>query len=164
MVKQDFDYQITVEKWQIDHMTSKGFYLNVDFGIADRGQIFIGAYKVDQLENGDCVLYLKKMKPSVIDSKIMELSKISKLLIEIESGYSQSTLEELERLGVNPKLKYQDIHQELQSEKISRKILKNKFEQTVEEINTFNEIKATNLEENKEKKLFLKIIFFSNYL
>lgn len=91
-------------------------------------------------------------KLSVIDSKIMELSKISKLLIEIESGYSQSTLEELERLGVNPKLKYQDIHQELQSEKLSRKILKNKFKQTVEEINTFNEIKVTTLEESKEKQ------------
>lgn len=233
VVKQDFDYQITVEKWQVDHMTSKGFYLNVDFGIADRGQIFIGAYKVDQLENGDYVLYLKKNetfrllsekdvsfskyltgqdlakqlglyngtvplrkepvistinelvdainflaehgvtegtqfntmesklmaaleeaeeKLSVIDSKIMELTKISKLLIEIESGYSQSTLEELEKLGVNPKIKYLDIHQELQSEKLSRKILKNKFEQTVEEINTFNEIKVTTLEENKEKK------------
>lgn len=234
VVKQDFDYQITVEKWQVDHMTSKGFYLNVDFGIADRGQIFIGAYKVDQLENGDCVLYLKKNetfrllsendasfskyltghdlakqlglyngtvplrkepvistinelvdainflaehgvtegtqfnamesklmaalevaeeKLSVIDSKIMELTKISKLLIEIESGYSQSTLEELEKLGVNPKIKYLDINQELQSEKLSRKILKNKFEQTVEEINTFNEIKATKFEENKGKIL-----------
>jgi len=34
---------------------------------------------------------------------------------------------------------------------MSRKILKNKFEQTVDEINTFNEIKAAKLEENKEK-------------
>lgn len=233
VVKQDFDYQVTVEKWQINHMTSKGFYLNVDFdfGIADRGQIFIGGYKVDQLENGGCVLYLKKNetfrllsekeasftkyltghdlakqlglyngtvplkkepvistinelvdainflaehgvtegtqfnnmesqlmaalgdaeeKLSIIDSKIMELTKISKLLIEVESGYSQTTLEELEKLGVNPKLKYLDIHQELQSEKMSRKILKNKFEQTVNEINTFNEIKVTKLEKSKD--------------
>lgn len=230
VVKQDFDYQVTVEKWQIDHMTSKGFYLNVDFGIADRGQIFIGGYKVDQLENGGCVLYLKKNeafrllsekeasftkyltgydlakqlglyngtvplkkepvistinelvdainflaehgvtegtqfnnmesqlmatlgdaeeKLSIIDDKIMELTKISKLLIEVESGYSQTTLEELEKLGVNPKLKYLDIHQELQSEKMSRKILKNKFDQTVNEINTFNEIKVTKLEKSK---------------
>lgn len=232
VVKQDFDYQVTVEKWQIDHMTSKGFYLNVDFGIADRGQIFIGGYKVDQLENGDCVLYLKKNetfrllsekeasfskyltgydlakqlglyngsvplrkepvistinelvdainflaehgvtegtqfnnmevklmaalgeaeeKLSTIDTKILELTKISKLLIEIESEYSQTTFEKLESLGINPTIKYQDIHQELQSEKLSRKILKNKFEQTVNEINTFNEIKVTKLEENKEK-------------
>ncbi|GAA3265045.1 Relaxase [Lactococcus lactis subsp. lactis] len=213
VVKQDFDYQVTVEKWQIDHMTSKGFYLNVDFGIADRGQIFIGGYKVDQLENGDCVLYLKKnetfrllsekeasfskyltghdlakqlglyngtvplKKEPVIstinelvdainflaehgvtegtqfnnmENQLMELTKISKLLIEVESGYSQTTLEELEKLGVNPKLKYLDIHQELQSEKMSRKILKNKFDQTVNEINTFNEIKVTKLEKSKD--------------
>ncbi|WP_242327883.1 relaxase/mobilization nuclease domain-containing protein [Lactococcus lactis] len=232
VVKQDFDYQVTVEKWQIDHMTSKGFYLNVDFGIADRGQIFIGGYKVDQLENGDCVLYLKKNetfrllsekeasftkyltghdlakqlglyngtvplkkepvisiinelvdainflaehgvtegtqfnnmesqlmgalgeaeeKLSIIDNKIMELTKIAKLLIEKESEQTQAAINELEELGVSPSIKYQDIHQELQSEKMSRKILKNKFEQTVDEINTFNEIKATQLEENKEK-------------
>lgn len=232
-VKQDFDYQVTVEKWQIDHMTSKGFYLNVDFGVADRGQIFIGGYKVDQLENGSCVLYLKKNetfrllsekeasfskyltghdlakqlalyngtvplrkepvistinelvdainflaehgvtegaqmsnmemklmsalkdaenKLSMIDDKIMELTKIAKVLIEIESDYSPKTFEELERLGVNPKLKYQDIQQELQSEKTSRKILKNKFDQTVNEINTFNEIKAAKVEESNEKK------------
>ncbi|WP_423788939.1 helical hairpin domain-containing protein [Lactococcus lactis] len=232
VVKQDFDYQVTVEKWQIDHMTSKGFYLNVDFGIADRGQIFIGGYKVDQLENGDCMLYLKKNetfrllsekeasftkyltghdlakqlglyngtvplkkepvistinelvdainflaehgvtegtqfnnmesqlmsalgdaeeKLSIIDNKIMELTKIAKLLIEKESEHSQAAINELEELGVSPSIKYQDIHQELQSEKMSRKILKNKFEQTVDEINTFNEIKATTLEENKEK-------------
>jgi hypothetical protein len=89
-------------------------------------------------------------KLSIIDSRIMELTKISKLLIEVESGYSQTTLEELEKLGVNPKLKYLDIHQELQSEKMSRKILKNKFEQTVNGINTFNEIKVTKLEKSKD--------------
>jgi len=239
VVKQDFDYQVTVEKWQIDHMTSKGFYLNVDFGIADRGQIFIGGYKVDQLENGDCVLYLKKNetfrllsekkasfskyltghdlakqlglyngtvplkkepvissinelvdainflaehgvtegtqfnnmesrlmaalgdaeeKLSIIDDKIMELTKIAKLLIEKESEHDQAAMNELEELGVSPSIKYQDIHQELQSEKMSRKILKNKFEQTVDEINTFNEIKATKLEENKEKSEGKRII------
>ncbi|WP_235587220.1 helical hairpin domain-containing protein [Lactococcus lactis] len=43
-------------------------------------------------------------KLSIIDSRIMELTKISKLLIEVESGYSQTTLEELEKLGVNPKI------------------------------------------------------------
>ena len=52
-------------------------------------------------------------KLSIIDSKIMELTKISKLLIEVESGYSQTTLEELEKLGVNPKFKYLDIHQKI---------------------------------------------------
>ena len=235
VVKQDFDYQVTVEKWQIDHITSKGFYLNVDFGVADRGQIFIGGYKVDQLEDGKYVLYLKKNetfrllsekdasfskyltghdlarqlglyngtvplrkepiistindlvdainflaehgvtqgnqfknmenklmvaleeaqeKLTIIDKKIIELNQVTKLLFNKDSDnplISQTAIQKLEELGVNPKLKYQDIQQELQSEKMSRKILKNKFEQTVDELNTYNEIRATKLEGQKEK-------------
>ena len=50
------------------------------------------------------------------------------------------------------------IYQELKSEKLSRTILKNKFEQTVEEINIFNEIKVTALEENKLRKKEGKIL------
>ncbi|GHU42250.1 elongation factor GreAB [Bacilli bacterium] len=58
--KQDFDYQVTVEPWQIEHWTEKGFYLNVDFGAANRGQIFIGAFKVDRLDDGNFNLFIKK--------------------------------------------------------------------------------------------------------
>ncbi|CAM3027747.1 relaxase/mobilization nuclease domain-containing protein [Lactococcus hircilactis] len=58
-VKNDFDYQVTIEPWQIDHVTTKGLYINVDFGIAQRGIIFIGAYKTDLLEDGNYNLYLK---------------------------------------------------------------------------------------------------------
>ncbi|EME8127745.1 transcription elongation factor GreAB, partial [Enterococcus faecium] len=55
----DFDYQLKIESWQVDQVTSKGIYLNVDFGVANHGQLFIGGYKVDQLENGDFNLYVK---------------------------------------------------------------------------------------------------------
>lgn len=58
-VKNDFDYQVTIEPWQIDHVTAKGLYVNVDFGIAQHGVIFIGAYKTDLLEDGNYNLYLK---------------------------------------------------------------------------------------------------------
>ena len=58
-VKQDFDYQVNIESWQVDHVTTKGIYLNVDFGVANRGQLFIGGYKIDQLEDGDFNLYVK---------------------------------------------------------------------------------------------------------
>ncbi|CAM3130643.1 relaxase/mobilization nuclease domain-containing protein [Lactococcus hircilactis] len=58
-VKNDFDYQVTIEPWQIDHVTTKGLYINVDFGIAQHGVIFIGAYKTDLLEDGNTNLYLK---------------------------------------------------------------------------------------------------------
>lgn len=56
---QDFDFQVTVEPWQISHTTSKGFYIHVDFGAVYRGQVFIGGYKTERLENGNVVLYLK---------------------------------------------------------------------------------------------------------
>ncbi|MFK4926704.1 relaxase/mobilization nuclease domain-containing protein [Lactococcus garvieae] len=58
--KEDFDYQVLIEGWQIDHWSEKGLYLNVDFGIESRGQIFIGGFRVDKLDNGDCLLYAKK--------------------------------------------------------------------------------------------------------
>lgn len=58
-IKNDFDYQLKIESWQVDQVTSKGIYLNVDFGVANHGQLFIGGYKVDQLENGDFNLYVK---------------------------------------------------------------------------------------------------------
>lgn len=232
VVKQDFDYQVTVEPWQIDHHTEKGFYLNVDYGIADRGQIFIGGYKVDPLENDGCVLYLKKNesfrflsekeasktkylsgyrlaqqlsfhngtvplrkepvistinelvdainflaehgvtegrqmaqmekqlmralqdaeeKLSIIDKKIRELSEMAKLLLKKEEGPTPELLEHLDCLGVNPSLTYQELSQELESEKLSRKILKAKFEQTVEEMDTYNEIKATQFDKKEEK-------------
>lgn len=56
----DFDYQITLEDWQIDHKTSRGYYLNVDFGYNNHGQLFIGAYKVDPLENGNYHLFVRQ--------------------------------------------------------------------------------------------------------
>ena len=58
-IKNDFDYQVTIEPWQIDHVTAKGLYINVDFGLSQHGVIFIGAYKTDLLEDGNYNLYLK---------------------------------------------------------------------------------------------------------
>lgn len=59
-VAKDFDYQITVEDWQISHSTERGYYLNVDFGIENRGKLFIGGYKVDKLEDGQFNLFVKR--------------------------------------------------------------------------------------------------------
>lgn len=56
----DFDYQITLEDWQISHKTEKGYYINVDFGYGNHGQLFVGAYKVDVLDNGDYNLFVKR--------------------------------------------------------------------------------------------------------
>ncbi|HEY0221640.1 MAG TPA: relaxase/mobilization nuclease domain-containing protein [Lactovum miscens] len=59
-VRNDFDYQITLEPWQINQVNEKGYYINLDFGVENRGQVFVGSYKVDKLENGNYTLYLKK--------------------------------------------------------------------------------------------------------
>jgi hypothetical protein len=56
----DFDYQVTLEDWQISHKTEKGYYINVDFGYGNHGQLFVGAYKVDVLDNGDYNLFVKR--------------------------------------------------------------------------------------------------------
>lgn len=56
----DFDYQVTLESWQISHKTTKGYYLNVDFGYGNQGELFVGAYKVDALDNGDYNLFVKR--------------------------------------------------------------------------------------------------------
>lgn len=56
----DFDYQLTLESWQISHKTTKGYYLNVDIGYGDPGKIFVGAYKVDALDNGDYNIFVKQ--------------------------------------------------------------------------------------------------------
>lgn len=59
-VEQDFDYQITVEDWQVSHSTEKGYYLNVDIGYNEPGKLFIGSYKVDKLEDGQLNLFIKE--------------------------------------------------------------------------------------------------------
>ncbi len=42
------------------HKTTRGYYVNVDFGFGERGKVFIGAYKVDPLENGQYNIYVKR--------------------------------------------------------------------------------------------------------
>lgn len=56
----DFDYQVTIEPWQISHKTERGYYLNLDFGFNERMEVFVGAYKIDQLEDGNYHLYVKQ--------------------------------------------------------------------------------------------------------
>lgn len=58
--KNEFDYQLTIDEWQISHKTTRGYYINVDFGFGERGKVFIGAYKVDPLENGQYNIYVKR--------------------------------------------------------------------------------------------------------
>ena len=54
-----YDYQIKISEWQISHKTDKGYYIDLDFGIHNRGQVFVPAFKIDPSEEG-YYLYLKK--------------------------------------------------------------------------------------------------------
>ncbi|MDT2859882.1 hypothetical protein P7H80_07755 [Lactococcus lactis] len=85
-----------------------------------------------------------QIKFDKIDEKILELTQVAKYLIAKTSDDPDEVQEAktaLEKVNVNSDLKYRDIQQELSSERLGRKILKNKFDQTVSEINHFNEIK-----------------------
>lgn len=54
----NYDYQIKIEDWQISHKTEKGYYINLDFGVNNKGQVFVPAFKMDPGDN--CYyLYLK---------------------------------------------------------------------------------------------------------
>ncbi len=59
-IENDFDYQITIDDWQVSHSTERGYYLNVDFGLDNQGKLFVGGYKVDQLEDGQYSLFVKR--------------------------------------------------------------------------------------------------------
>lgn len=56
----DFDYQLTVEPWQIDSESRRGVYVNVDFGVGKHGTLFVPGFKVDQLEDGNYAFYIKQ--------------------------------------------------------------------------------------------------------
>lgn len=54
------EIQCDIEPWQVDHVTKNYLYLNLEFGIDQKGQIQIPMHQVDSLENGNYRLYLKK--------------------------------------------------------------------------------------------------------
>lgn len=59
-VKTDsYDYQIKINEWQISHKTEKGYYIDLDFGVHNRGQVYVPAFKIDPVAEG-YYLYLKK--------------------------------------------------------------------------------------------------------
>ncbi|MDR7696546.1 hypothetical protein RF671_05960 [Lactococcus lactis] len=117
-----------------------------------------GVTEGSQLKHMEASLYdaldEAQIKLDKIDEKILELTQIAKYLIAETSEDSEEVHEAktaLDNMNVNSDLKYRDIQQELSSEKLGRKILKNKFDQTVSEINQVNEIEATKTQEIKEK-------------
>lgn len=233
-IKNDFDYQLIVESWQISHKTPKGYYLNVDFGAENHGQIFIGAYKVDELEDGSYSLFVKKndyfyfmnekdglrnrymngytlakqlslyngtvplkKEPAMttidelvdainflaehgvtestqvtrlenkliqafeqaeeslntLDEKIIQLNQVGKLLLTDELDSHKEEIPILKQLGDTEELTYEDVQNELSSVKMSRKLLHEKMENTVEKINEIHAIQTVAERKAKEEDM-----------
>lgn len=56
----DFEVKLEVEDWQVKQETSRGIYLEMEFGVNQTGTILIPARQVDKLENGSYEIYLKQ--------------------------------------------------------------------------------------------------------
>lgn len=230
----NFDFQLTLEDWQLSHKTSKGYYINVDFGSNNRGQVFVGGYKVDSLETGDLNIYIKanesfyfmnekksehsryitgaslikqlrlyngqvplKKEPIMssidelvtainfladndvtdgkqltqlelkleeafseaeetlekLDTKIIELHQVEKILFELETGASKEfitkTIEKILPHVTLSEVTLEDIQAEVASIKLSRNFLHDKLELTTKEINRIHNIQAMS-EQKKE--------------
>lgn len=56
----DFEVKLEVEDWQVKQETSRGIYLEMEFGVNQTGTVLIPARQVDKLENGSYEIYLKQ--------------------------------------------------------------------------------------------------------
>lgn len=56
----DFEVKLEVEDWQVKQETSRGIYLEMEFGVNQTGTILIPDRQVDKLENGSYEIYLKQ--------------------------------------------------------------------------------------------------------
>lgn len=56
----DFEMRLTIEDWQVKEKTASGIYVEVVYGVNNKGLIKIPLDKVDQLEDGRFELFLKK--------------------------------------------------------------------------------------------------------
>lgn len=223
-----------VEPWQISHKTPNGYYVNVDFGIENHGQIFIGAFKVDELEDGNYSLFVKrndtfyfmneknsaenkymtgynlmkqlslyngtvplKKEPvmstineivdainflaehgvtegnqmerlekqlveafktaeeslTTLDDKILQLNQVGKLLLANKLEEYEGNLPILNQLVEKEELTYDDVKDELASLKLSRKLLQEKMETTVEKINELHSVQTIVERKTKEENL-----------
>ncbi|HEM3180889.1 TPA: relaxase, partial [Streptococcus suis 92-4172] len=52
--------RLTIEDWQVKEKTASGIYVEVVYGVNNKGLIKIPLDKVDQLEDGRFELFLKK--------------------------------------------------------------------------------------------------------
>ena len=56
----DFEMKITVEEWQVMEETKSGIYLEMEFGIRNKGTILIPAHQVEKVEDGSYEIFIRK--------------------------------------------------------------------------------------------------------
>ncbi|HEN9894997.1 TPA: relaxase/mobilization nuclease domain-containing protein [Streptococcus agalactiae] len=57
---EDFEMKVTIEPWQITHLTQKSIHVPITFGLDRKGTVSIPARMLDQNEDGTFTAYLKK--------------------------------------------------------------------------------------------------------
>ncbi|MHA2621990.1 helical hairpin domain-containing protein [Streptococcus agalactiae] len=57
---EDFEMKVTIEPWQIVHLTQKSIHVPITFGLDRKGTVSIPARMLDQNEDGTFTAYLKK--------------------------------------------------------------------------------------------------------
>ena len=56
----DFEMKITVEEWQVMEETKSGIYLEMEFGIRNKGTILIPAHQIEKAEDGSYEIFIRK--------------------------------------------------------------------------------------------------------
>ena len=56
----DFEMRITVEEWQVMEETKNGIYLEMEFGIRNKGTILIPAHQIEKAEDGSYEIFIRK--------------------------------------------------------------------------------------------------------
>ena len=56
----DFEMKISVEEWQVMEETKNGIYLEMEFGIRNKGTILIPAHQVEKAEDGSYEIFIQK--------------------------------------------------------------------------------------------------------
>ena len=110
--------------------------------------------QMERLEN-QLVEAFKTAEESLetLDEKILQLNQVGKLLLANELENNKENLPILTQLEAIEELTYEDVKNELASLKLSRKLLQEKMETTVEKINELHGIQTVVERKTKEENL-----------
>ncbi|EGO8321020.1 hypothetical protein E3O75_002835 [Enterococcus faecalis] len=90
---------------------------------------------------------------TTLDDKILQLNQVGKLLLANKLEEYEGNLPILNQLVEKEELTYDDVKDELASLKLSRKLLQEKMETTVEKINELHSVQTIVERKTKEENL-----------